>query len=161
MRLEIHDTCTTAQDASSRAAKAHLVRSSYGVPLGDQTAEITRLRARVAELELKLVPVIVDTPKVQMTCYYVLKTVACMPHFDVLHDELLTGSTIKRVSYPRQLIMYVLCSLGQHTLKQIARVLNRKHHTTIIHGRDYIASQIASGNKKVIADVNAIFAALA
>lgn len=72
-------------------------------------------------------------------------------HFKIKKEEIKKQDRSKRVAYPRQVCMYLLRKHTDLNFIDIAHLLGRKDHTTIIHGVDKIEEDIKSGNN----DINA------
>jgi chromosomal replication initiator protein len=54
-------------------------------------------------------------------------------HFRVSVEELLSSDTHRRIARPRQVAMWLL-RRREASLPEIARVLQRRDHTTVLHG---------------------------
>lgn len=63
-------------------------------------------------------------------------------HYDLKTSDLSSERRNKEVAYPRQIAMYLCCSLTNASLSNIGKALGKKDHTTVIHGRDKIAKEI-------------------
>ena len=62
-------------------------------------------------------------------------------HFDLKPSDITSERRNKEVAYPRQIAMYLCCSLTGSSLTTIGKALGKKDHTTVIHGRDKIARE--------------------
>ncbi len=62
-------------------------------------------------------------------------------HFNISLDHMISQSRSNEVSYPRQIAMYLCRTMTNTSLKTICDLLNRKDHTTIIHGFDKIKEE--------------------
>jgi chromosomal replication initiator protein len=69
----------------------------------------------------------------------VLREVA--KEFDVSVKELKGPRRTKDIALARQVVMYILREEFNYKLEEIARILNRKDHTTVIHAVDKIKSK--------------------
>jgi chromosomal replication initiator protein len=87
-----------------------------------------------------LVDMITPDKKREITVDYIIETVA--DHFNISTNELLSNKRTSNISHPRQICMYLCCELTNNTLDVIKKHLNRKDHSTIIHGRDNIKKAI-------------------
>ena len=70
-------------------------------------------------------------------------------HFKIKKDELKKQDRSKRVAYPRQICMYLLRKHTDLNFIDIAHLLGRKDHTTIIHGVDKIEEDIKNGTNDI------------
>lgn len=59
-------------------------------------------------------------------------------HFHVSVSDLASEKRNKEIAYPRQIAMYLSCEMTKSPLTTIARVLGKKDHSTIIHGKNKI-----------------------
>lgn len=66
-------------------------------------------------------------------------------HFKIKKEELKKQDRSKRVAYPRQVCMYLLRKHTDLNFTDIAHLLGRKDHTTIIHGVEKIESDLSEG----------------
>ena len=66
-------------------------------------------------------------------------------HFKIKKEELKKQDRSKRVAYPRQVCMYLLREHTDLNFTDIAHLLGRKDHTTIIHGVEKIESDLSEG----------------
>ncbi len=62
-------------------------------------------------------------------------------HYDLKPSDITSERRNKEVAYPRQVAMYLCCSLTNDSLSSIGKAL-KKDHTTVIHGRDKIAKDL-------------------
>jgi chromosomal replication initiator protein len=99
-----------------------------GAPL--TLAEITTIIGRDAK-----------TKREKTSVPQILKTIAT--EFNVKVSELKSERRTAEIAFARQVAMYVLRDEFDYKLERIATILGRKDHTTVIHGIDKIASQIA------------------
>jgi len=75
-----------------------------------------------------------------LTVEKILKTVG--EFFKVEHKELLSAKRNRELVWPRQIIMYLLRHEMNLSFPKISKELNKKDHTTIIHGVDKIEKEI-------------------
>lgn len=78
--------------------------------------------------------------KDNLTLDRIIETVA--DHFGIRVSDLTSVKRSNSVAYPRQIAMYLCDDLTDATLTDIARVLKKKDHSTIIYGRDKISEEI-------------------
>ena len=92
--------------------------------------------------------------KKEITIDYIIETVA--DHFNISTNDLLSSKRSSNISHPRQICMYLCCELTNNTLDVIKKHLNRKDHSTIIHGRDNIKKLLedTDANPKVAKDID-------
>ena len=72
-------------------------------------------------------------------------------HFKVKKEELKKQDRSKRIAYPRQICMYLLRKHTDLNYTDIAHLLGRKDHTTIMHGVEKITQDLIEG----VNDINA------
>ena len=72
----------------------------------------------------------------------IVLTVVCR-YFDLDRDALLGKSREKRVTYPRQLAMYLMRVLANRSLVEIGTFLGGRDHSTVHHGSGKIESLLA------------------
>ena len=92
--------------------------------------------------------------KKEITIDYIIETVA--DNFNISTNDLLSSKRSSNISHPRQICMYLCCELTNNTLDVIKKHLNRKDHSTIIHGRDNIKKLLedTDANSKVAKDID-------
>jgi chromosomal replication initiator protein len=64
--------------------------------------------------------------------------------FEISHDELLSQARAQRLTWPRQVAMYLARELTDQTLPAIGRAFGGRDHTTVIHACKRTAERIAS-----------------
>jgi chromosomal replication initiator protein len=79
------------------------------------------------------------TKRKKITVPSVIKTVA--KEFDLKVSDIKSRRRTAEVALARQVCMYILRQELNYKLEEIAKFLNRKDHTTIMHGVDKIASK--------------------
>ena len=84
---------------------------------------------------------------------------AAAEHFDLRKIDLLASRRTRRISRPRQIVMFLSKEMTTRSLPEIGRLLGGKDHTTILHGWRKVASLIAAGDP-IASDVEAIRARL-
>lgn len=70
----------------------------------------------------------------------VIKTIE--KHFNLSENSLYTSSRAQKISKPRQIAYYIMDNLLNLKLKEIADILARKDHSTIIHGIKIIKEEM-------------------
>ncbi|MDX6674400.1 MAG: chromosomal replication initiator protein [Solirubrobacteraceae bacterium] len=80
---------------------------------------------------------------------------ACCAAFDISLDELLSRSRTTRVTWPRQLAMYLARELTDTTLPSLGRQFGGRDHTTVLHAHQRIAQRVIE-DEAVRADVDAL-----
>jgi chromosomal replication initiator protein len=68
---------------------------------------------------------------------------ACCETFDVSLEELLSRSRATRVTWPRQIAMYLARELTDTTLPSLGRQFGGRDHTTVLHAHRRIAQRMA------------------
>ena len=63
-------------------------------------------------------------------------------HFGVKSDDITSKKRNQEFVLPRQIIMYLCRKLTDTSYTNIAKLLNKKDHTTIIHGCSKIESEL-------------------
>lgn len=117
----------------------------------------SKLRHNKITMELAkeaLSDMITPDKKKEITIDYIIETVA--DHFHISTNDLLSSKRSNNISHPRQICMYLCCELTNNTLDIIKKHLNRKDHSTIIHGRDNIKKLLEDKetNAKLAKDVD-------
>jgi chromosomal replication initiator protein len=64
--------------------------------------------------------------------------------FDISHEELLSPARAQRLTWPRQVAMYLARELTDQTLPAIGRAFGNRDHTTVMHACKRTAERIAS-----------------
>lgn len=78
--------------------------------------------------------------KKELTPERIIKTVA--DHFSLSVLEICSQKKVKEITYPRQIAMYLCCTMTNVPLEQIGKALGGRDHSTIMHGRDKISSAL-------------------
>jgi chromosomal replication initiator protein len=73
-------------------------------------------------------------------------TEATCAYFGLTPDELLSASRVARVSWPRQIAMYLARELTGESLPAIGRQFGGRDHTTVLHAHRRTAARIAEDN---------------
>jgi chromosomal replication initiator protein len=77
-------------------------------------------------------------------------------HFKLKKEELKKQDRSRRVAYPRQICMFMLRKHTDLNFIEIAHLLGRKDHTTIMHGVEKIESDINSGESEINTHISEI-----
>ncbi|MEP6947413.1 MAG: chromosomal replication initiator protein DnaA [Acidobacteriota bacterium] len=78
---------------------------------------------------------------VGLTMDRIARTVA--NEFRMSVDELKSKNNSRAVSGPRQIAMYLCKKLTRHSFPEIGREFGGKHHTTVMHSVDKVATQVS------------------
>jgi chromosomal replication initiator protein len=68
---------------------------------------------------------------------HILDTIA--QEYGITMDDLLSHSRSQRVSFPRQIAMYLLREESELSLPKIGEILGGRDHTTVMYGHDKIS----------------------
>jgi len=79
---------------------------------------------------------------VGMTMERIARTVAS--HYKMTVEELKSKNNSRSISMPRQIAMYLCKKLTRHSFPEIGREFGGKHHTTVMHSVDKIATLCAN-----------------
>jgi len=93
-----------------------------------------------------------DKPK-EITPSYILNEVC--EEYDVLVEDVTSKKRNAELVEPRQIVMYLCRQLTDYSLTDIANIIGKKDHTTVIHGVKKIESEISS-NEELAARVSKI-----
>ncbi|MCR5503151.1 MAG: chromosomal replication initiator protein DnaA [Lachnospiraceae bacterium] len=63
-------------------------------------------------------------------------------HYGITYEEIISNSRKKELVIPRQVCMYLCRTLTDEPYQNIAQALNKKDHTTVIHGYNKIVEDI-------------------
>ena len=85
-----------------------------------------------------------DKPE-QITPELIIKMVA--EHYGVSSDDITSKKRNSEFVLPRQVVMYLCRELTATSLQNIARLLGKKDHTTIIHGINKIEGELGSNEE--------------
>lgn len=72
-------------------------------------------------------------------------------YFSIRRDELLGKKKNKEIVEPRQICMYVICTLLDMPLLSISQIFGKKDHTTVLYARDKIAKMMEENQRIKIA----------
>ncbi|HSR69444.1 MAG TPA: chromosomal replication initiator protein DnaA [Acidobacteriota bacterium] len=93
------------------------------------------------KLAQKVLKPLADPSSRPVTVPLIQKAVA--DHFSLKVTDLKAKTNARRISYPRQVAMYLCKELTDHSLPQIGRDFGGKHHTTVLHAVRKIKKQRA------------------
>ena len=80
-----------------------------------------------------------DTP-MEITPSFIVKVVA--EHFGVSQEDIISKKRNSEYVIPRQICMYMIREHTTTSLDNIAKMLNKKDHTTILHGCKKIENEM-------------------
>ncbi len=117
----------------------------------------SKLRHKEINMDLAreaLSDMISPNKKREITIDYIIETVA--DHFGITPSDLTSSKRSNNIAHPRQICMYLSCELTSNSLQEIAKHLNRKDHSTIIHGRDNITKRLEDkeNNSSLLKDID-------
>ena len=75
-----------------------------------------------------------------ITVDLIIDTVA--EHYGIKREDIISKKKNQEIAYPRQICMYLSRQLTDETFSNIAKALNRKDHSTIMHGAEKIDVEI-------------------
>jgi len=67
-------------------------------------------------------------------------------HYKIKLSEIKSSTRVSNIALPRQICMYILNKEFGYKLEEIARLLGRKDHTTVMHARKKIQEKIENEN---------------
>ena len=105
----------------------------------DHNKEIT-----IALAEEALKDIISPNEGRKITADTIIQVVA--DHFGLTPLDIASQKRSKNIAYPRQICMYLCQEITGTPLQEIGRLLGGRDHTTIIHGRDKIASDLKTND---------------
>ena len=117
----------------------------------------SKLRHKEINMDLAkeaLSDMISPNKKREITIDYIIETVA--DHFGITPSDMTSGKRTNNIAHPRQICMYLCCELTNNSLQEIAKHLNRKDHSTVIHGRKTITQKLEDKetNSSLIKDID-------
>lgn len=105
-------------------------------------AKLNKVELTLPLAEEALKDVIYPNKPKEITPSYIIKVVA--DHFGIKPEDITSQKRNAEFTLPRQLVMYLCRNMTDMSLKSIASLLNRKDHTTIMHGCDKIENEITT-----------------
>lgn len=98
----------------------------------------TELTLQLAEDALKDI-IYPEAPK-EITPSFIIKVVA--DHFGISPDDIVSKKRNSEFVIPRQICMYMIREYTATSLESTAKILNKKDHTTVIHGINKIKEEM-------------------
>jgi chromosomal replication initiator protein len=83
---------------------------------------------------------IVRDPNEPMSINVILDVIC--KYYKVTRDDLLGKKRSKEIAYPRQMCMYLITEIIPMPLSAVGELMGGRDHTTVMHGRDKIASDL-------------------
>lgn len=105
-------------------------------------AKLNKVELTLPLAEEALKDVIYPNKPKEITPSYIINVVA--DHFGIKPEDITSQKRNAEFTLPRQLVMYLCRNMTDMSLKSIASLLNRKDHTTIMHGCDKIENEITT-----------------
>lgn len=115
--------------------------------IGKQKATIIEAEEALKDLELSQSQNLTVDKIIDVVCKY----------YNIKKSDLISKKKNKEIVDPRQICMYVITELLDVPLMTIGEVLGGRDHTTVIHARDKISSNIKT-NKNLKTDVDDLIA---
>ncbi len=103
-------------------------------------SKLNNVDMNIQRAEEALRDVIYPDKPLKITPQYIVEVVA--EHFDVKVDSIISKKRSSDVTIPRQVAMYLCCEMTDSSLNYIGSYIGGRDHTTVMHGRDKIASDI-------------------
>ncbi len=117
------------------------------------TSRLTKSDITLALAEEALKDHISLTKVKEITPEHIIEVVA--DHFNVRPADISSEKRTKDISDARQIAMYLCCDMTKASLQQIARIMKKKDHTTVMHGRDKITKDLEN-NENLQYTINVI-----
>lgn len=83
---------------------------------------------------------VINPTQKKITVDLIINTVA--EHFSLKREDIISKKKNQEIAYPRHIIMYLSRQLTDETFSNIAKILNRKDHSTVMHGAEKIDAEI-------------------
>ena len=115
--------------------------------IGKQKATILEAEEDLKDLELSQSQSLTVDKIIDVVCKY----------YNIKNSDLISKKKNKEIVDPRQICMYVITELLDVPLMTIGDRLGGRDHTTVIHARDKISSNIKT-NKALKTDINDLIA---
>ncbi|MCQ2509474.1 MAG: chromosomal replication initiator protein DnaA [Lachnospiraceae bacterium] len=113
----------------------------------NKVVALANLEKREINLELAekaLIDIISPNEKKIVTPDSIINIVA--EHFDISVDEIKGDKRAKKISYPRQIAMYLCREMTSTNLQGIGALMGGKDHTTILHGVKKIEDELQTSD---------------
>lgn len=107
----------------------------------------SRLKKRELNLllaEEALQDIISPNEKKIITPELIVEVVA--EHYNLTPSEIYSKDKSRNISYPRQIVMFLSRKLTDLSVTEIGRILGGRDHSTVLHGYDKVAGDIAKDN---------------
>lgn len=145
LRKKVHEEEQISIDDSILDYIASNVFSNIRELQGAITKVVAFSKLRHKEITMDLAKealsdIIRSDKKKQITIEYIIETVS--DHYGISIKDLLSSKRSKEISVPRQICMYLCRDLTNNSLQEIATHLNKKDHSTIIHGTKQITEAL-------------------
>ncbi len=108
-------------------------------------AKLNKVELTLELAEEALKDIIYPGQTKEVTPHLIISIVA--EHFGVTSDDITSKKRNSEFVLPRQVVMYLCRTLTTTSLSQIAKILGKKDHTTIIHGIEKIAEEIKTNEE--------------
>lgn len=108
---------------------------------------LANLEKRELNLDLAekaLIDIISPNEKKVVTPESIINIVA--EHFDISAEEIRGDKRAKKISYPRQIAMYLCREMTSANLQAIGAIMGGKDHTTILHGVNKIEAELKTSD---------------
>ncbi|MCQ2500438.1 MAG: chromosomal replication initiator protein DnaA [Lachnospiraceae bacterium] len=108
---------------------------------------LANLEKRELNLDLAekaLIDIISPNEKKVVTPESIINIVA--EHFDISAEEIKGDKRAKKISYPRQIAMYLCREMTSANLQAIGAIMGGKDHTTIMHGVNKIEAELKTSD---------------
>ena len=115
-------------------------------------AALEKKEVDVALAEKALLDIISPSGKI-LTPQYIIDIVA--DHYNLSFDEIKSVNRSKKISYPRQIAMYLLRKYTSMNLEDIGAIFGGKNHSTVKHACDKIEEDI-SANEELKATIDVL-----
>lgn len=108
-------------------------------------AKLNKVELTLPLAEEALKDVIYPNKPKEITPSYIINVVA--DHFGIKPEDITSQKRNSEFALPRQLVMYLCRTMTDMSLKNIASLLNKKDHTTIMHGCDKIENELKTNEE--------------
>ncbi|MCL2336865.1 MAG: chromosomal replication initiator protein DnaA [Firmicutes bacterium] len=102
-------------------------------------AKLTKQVVNTDLAEQALRDMIYETEKREVSVEYIQEVVS--NHYNITAEELRSKKRTQKLTYPRQVAMYLSRKLVDKSLPQLGQLFGGRDHTTIIHGCDKISDE--------------------
>ncbi len=116
-------------------------------------AKLNNVDLTLSSAQEALKDVIYPNKKNEITPSSIIKVVA--EQFDVRPEDITSKRRNNEFAVPRQVVMYLCKDMTDYSYMNIAKMLGKKDHTTIIHGVNKISTEIES-NEELASKIDVI-----